>query len=701
MRRKLTSSLSAVLACVLVLSSCPPVALAAGGMDNFKKAYSYPAGKFTDVPAGSWFAESVQTAYELGLVKGDSETAFAPNGPITLSSALALACRLHSLYNTGAADFEQGTPWYTVYVDYAVDNGIITAGQFSDYNANATRRQFAGILAKALPEEALAAMNTVEDGAIPDVPAGSQGAEDIYRLYRAGILTGNDERGVFAPDSTIDRASVAAIVSRMAIPALRRSITLEYKPAVGAVTGLSASADGKQAALRWNGVDGATGYNVYMSTSRDSGYTLNTTAESASATVSGLSGSTTYFFKVAACVTTDQGKTFEGPHSAAVSVTTPAAPVSYSGNGNQVVNGVDIPAGSYYAEFKNNGSSNFIAKLYYGDKSYDYFLLANEIGACAGQFSMYDNGNAAIRNGMLEVESTGDWTIEFKPVSGTTTTNLKGSGTIVTGVFTAPAARNIVSCTHDGSSNFIVKIIKYNGTKSYDYELVTNEIGSYSGQKVVTLTPGTQYYFYVEADGSWTVDFGLGAAVSAYAPPSAPPASSSGGSSNGWDDDDDWGSGSDSGSGSGSGSSGGGYGVQKFSYTDAKNLSKYANDSTTAINQGLDYVLDAKERYPIGGPAMRVLNLKMAVSSGQNAATRLGHALDILDNRVELTLTDGSTERQKVREAYNLLKSLQDIEITEDNIDEACDQVSDILWSASAMCLGFQNRTIQLLKAFT
>ncbi len=227
MRRKLTSALSAVLACVLVLSCCPPAALAAGGMDHFKKAYSYPAGKFTDVPAGSWFAESVQTAYELGLVKGDSDTAFAPNGPITIASALALACRLHSLYNTGAADFEQGTPWYAVYVDYAVNNGIITAGQFSNYNANATRRQFAGILAKALPEEALAAMNTVEDDAIPDVPAGSEGADNIYRLYRAGILTGNDARGVFAPDSTIDRASVAAIVSRMAVPALRRSITLK------------------------------------------------------------------------------------------------------------------------------------------------------------------------------------------------------------------------------------------------------------------------------------------------------------------------------------------------------------------------------------------------------------------------------------------------------------------------------------------
>ena len=228
--KKLQKLVSAVLSCALALSLAAAPALAAegvqAGMDNFQITQTYASGQFADVSDGAWYAQSVKTAYELGLVQGVSDTAFNPSGSITIGSTIALAARLHSIYTTGSASFTQGSPWYQVYVDYAVQNGILTSGQFADYNANATRRQFAGILAKAMPAEALAAVNTVEDGAIPDVVAGSLNYNEIYTLYRAGILTGNDAAGTFAPETTIDRASVAAIVSRMADPELRQSITL-------------------------------------------------------------------------------------------------------------------------------------------------------------------------------------------------------------------------------------------------------------------------------------------------------------------------------------------------------------------------------------------------------------------------------------------------------------------------------------------
>ena len=226
MKRKLLSLLMALALMVGLM----PAALAADNMDHFKKVNDYPAGKFTDVAASSWYAESVQKAYELDLVKGSSGNTFSPTQNLTISSTLALACRLHSIYHTGKADFQQGEPWYQVYVDYAVENGIITAGQFTDYNANATRRQFAGILVKALPAEELKAINTIEDGDIPDLAAGSANYEDIYTLYRAGILTGSDKYGTFLPETPIDRASVATIVSRMALPDQRRQVTLEEKP---------------------------------------------------------------------------------------------------------------------------------------------------------------------------------------------------------------------------------------------------------------------------------------------------------------------------------------------------------------------------------------------------------------------------------------------------------------------------------------
>ena len=119
------------------------------------------------------------TAYELDLVKGVSDSRFNPSGNMTIAATVALACRLHSIYHTGTAEFVQGSPWYQVYVDYAVKNGIIRQNQFTNYNANATRRQFAAILAHALPETALEQKNTVDDGMIPDVAAGSASCDAV------------------------------------------------------------------------------------------------------------------------------------------------------------------------------------------------------------------------------------------------------------------------------------------------------------------------------------------------------------------------------------------------------------------------------------------------------------------------------------------------------------------------------------------
>lgn len=218
---------SVLAAGALCLSLLPTAAFAAQSMDNFKAEREYPAGQFTDVVAGSWYAGSVENAYELGLVEGTSKTTFSPTDPITVGSTLALACRLYSTYYDDNATFTGGSPWYQPYVDYAVAKGIITSGQFTDYNANATRRQFAAIMAKSLPSSALKSINTVEDGGIPDVAPGSANSDAIYTLYRAGILTGSDKAGTFLPETTIDRASVSAILTRMAMPDQRQSITLK------------------------------------------------------------------------------------------------------------------------------------------------------------------------------------------------------------------------------------------------------------------------------------------------------------------------------------------------------------------------------------------------------------------------------------------------------------------------------------------
>ena len=223
--KKTVITLALVVILVFCLSS---IALAAEeGLSNFTRINDYPDGRFADVPAGVWYAESVKDAFELGLVKGVSDSSFSPAGSVTIAETITLACRIHSIYYTGEADFVQSIPWYQAFVDYAIENGIIRAGEYTNMNAKATREQYAGIMSNALPDDALEAINTVEDDAIPDVKMTNTRAAAIYKLYRSGVLAGSDTKGTFNPKSDIKRSEVAALVTRMADPSLRRSITLK------------------------------------------------------------------------------------------------------------------------------------------------------------------------------------------------------------------------------------------------------------------------------------------------------------------------------------------------------------------------------------------------------------------------------------------------------------------------------------------
>ena len=219
------------LALAIAAGLCAPALAAEEGLANFQKVHSYTEGQFTDVAAESWCAESVRAAFEYGLMDGVGGGRFAPDGSLTLAQTVVMACRIHSTYLGEAPDFSGGEPWYQPYLDYALDSGLITR-DYSDGELGqaVTRADFAVIVGAALPDEALPEISSIEEGAIPDVTAEDPCYEAVYRLYRAGVLTGNDASGTFAPDSGINRGSAAALVSRMVDPSLRRQISLVRQP---------------------------------------------------------------------------------------------------------------------------------------------------------------------------------------------------------------------------------------------------------------------------------------------------------------------------------------------------------------------------------------------------------------------------------------------------------------------------------------
>ena len=155
-------------------------------------------------------------------MSGTSATEFSPASQVTAAQAITMAARLHKIYTTGNGDFAASSPWYKSYTDYAQSQKIISSAPSSP-NMALTRQEFAAILANALPDNALPQVNQIADGVLPDVYRSDTA---IYKLYRAGILTGNDSKGTFLPNSSISRAEAAAILVRMADPNSRMLLTL-------------------------------------------------------------------------------------------------------------------------------------------------------------------------------------------------------------------------------------------------------------------------------------------------------------------------------------------------------------------------------------------------------------------------------------------------------------------------------------------
>lgn len=182
---------------------------------------------FLDVNPTDWFYADVLQAWKDGLINGMTATSFEPNGQLSLAQAIKLAAVMHQSSTGTKILLANGSPmWYSSYVDYAIANGIIKEGQFTDYERAATRREFAAIFAAALPADKYAAINEIADGRIPDVKEADLYGAEIYKLYRAGILSGNDAAGTFAPESNIKRSEVSAIVNRMMHAEARKSLKL-------------------------------------------------------------------------------------------------------------------------------------------------------------------------------------------------------------------------------------------------------------------------------------------------------------------------------------------------------------------------------------------------------------------------------------------------------------------------------------------
>ena len=174
---------------------------------------------FTDVKTDDWFFEAVKYVYDNKLMDGTSSTTFAPLMTTNRAMVVTILWRLEGQPETDATlsftDVESGV-WYTEAVRWAAAEGIVKG--YSDTvfapNDTVTREQLATILYryaeyKEYDVSARGDLTTFTDGA----DTSSWATEAMEWAVGSGLLSGKDG-GKLDPTGTATRAEVATILMR-------------------------------------------------------------------------------------------------------------------------------------------------------------------------------------------------------------------------------------------------------------------------------------------------------------------------------------------------------------------------------------------------------------------------------------------------------------------------------------------------------
>ena len=208
-KRRIVSLALAIVLCIILII---PAMAESPGLSNFKKQAEYTG--FTDVPDSAWYTDSVKTVCEYGLMNGTGNGKFNPNGYVTMSESVAIMSRLHYIYNGKTEDFEQSSPWFVAYDDYAAANGLDAFGFHEDFEfwrTPPTRELFVGLVSKSIPASEFQAINDI----CTQEPTGDDFTDRLFQLFNAGVITGKSDGSGFDGGSVITRAEVATILTRM------------------------------------------------------------------------------------------------------------------------------------------------------------------------------------------------------------------------------------------------------------------------------------------------------------------------------------------------------------------------------------------------------------------------------------------------------------------------------------------------------
>ena len=173
---------------------------------------------FHDVTEGDWFYDAVRYAYETGLMDGVGDNLFAPNSQTTRAQLVTILYRLEGepevSGTSGFTDVEAGT-WYADAVAWAAENGIVNGVNDTEFapGDDLTRQQLVTILYRYAESKGYDVSASADLSGYPDAGQVQDYAQPAMAWAVAeGIVEGVD--GNLNPAGNATRAQIATILMR-------------------------------------------------------------------------------------------------------------------------------------------------------------------------------------------------------------------------------------------------------------------------------------------------------------------------------------------------------------------------------------------------------------------------------------------------------------------------------------------------------
>lgn len=166
---------------------------------------------YSDVDAGSWYADAVEYARDSGLMSGTTATTFEPSGATTramLAQTLYRAAGSPAVSGSDAFTDTQDGAWYADAVLWAAQAGIISGYGGGLFGAEdpVSREQIAAILWRYAGSPEAQSEDFADESTIS-----AWAADAVDWVRSAGVMTGR-EGGRFAPQANVTRAETAVIL---------------------------------------------------------------------------------------------------------------------------------------------------------------------------------------------------------------------------------------------------------------------------------------------------------------------------------------------------------------------------------------------------------------------------------------------------------------------------------------------------------